>query len=114
MIALIGITIERKVTSRSRNAKPSTNAKTIGARCFIVWLKSCVLAVSPVTASCVSGGRVASTGGVTLVRRIFRCPRQEHEDPGGGERTHTRRSAHRPCDHEPPHARLLPVSLYAL
>ena len=32
MIALIGITIERKVRSSSRKAKPSTNANTIGAR----------------------------------------------------------------------------------
>src|ERR1700750_83800 len=40
VIALIGITIERNVTSSRRKAKPSTKANTIGARDFIVWLKS--------------------------------------------------------------------------
>ena len=60
-----GITIERNVKSKSRKAKPSTNANTIGARAFIVWLKSCVPAVSPVTASCVPGGSVAITRGIT-------------------------------------------------
>ncbi len=44
------MTIERKVSSRSRNASPRTKAKTIGARPFIVSLKSLVPAVSPVTA----------------------------------------------------------------
>src|SRR5439155_1163579 len=71
MIALIGITIERNVKSKSRKAKPSTNANTIGARCFIVWLKSTLAAVSPVTASCVPAGSVASTGGITSVRRTL-------------------------------------------
>ena len=39
-IALIGMTIERKVTSSSTNASPSTNANTIGACDFIESLKS--------------------------------------------------------------------------
>ncbi len=49
MIAWIGITIERKVNSNSRNAIPSTNAKTIGRCPFIAELKSAVPAVSPLT-----------------------------------------------------------------
>src|SRR5204862_328458 len=39
-IALIGTTIERNVSSNSRKASPSTNANTIGKRCFTVVLKS--------------------------------------------------------------------------
>ena len=70
MIALIGITIERKVRSSSRKANPSTNANTIGARDFIVLLKSTLAAVAPVTACSVPTGSVASTGGITWVRRV--------------------------------------------
>jgi hypothetical protein len=68
MIALVGITIVRNVNNSSRNAKPSTNANTIGARDFIVSLKSCVAAVVPVTASSVPAASVARTGGITLFR----------------------------------------------
>ena len=39
-IALSGITIERNVTSSSRNARPSTNANTIGRCDFMRSLKS--------------------------------------------------------------------------
>src|SRR5207247_3725096 len=49
-IALIGTTIERNVSSNSRKASPSTNANTIGKRCFTVVLKSREPAVSPDTA----------------------------------------------------------------
>src|SRR4029079_758259 len=68
MIALVGITIDRNTTSNNRNANPSTNANTYGARCFIVMLKSRVAAVVPVTATSVLSGSVASTGGITSVR----------------------------------------------
>ena len=54
-IALMGMTIERKVSSSSTNASPSTKAKTIGARAFIVSLKSLEPAVQPVTFVSVPG-----------------------------------------------------------
>ncbi len=49
-IAVIGMTTERNVASRSRNASPSTKRMTHGMRDFICSLKSCVAAVSPATA----------------------------------------------------------------
>jgi hypothetical protein len=58
------MTIERKVTSSSRNASDRTNAKTIGALDFIRSLKSCVPAAMPVTYACCTPGAeptVAST-----------------------------------------------------
>ena len=64
-IALIGITIERNVASRSRNASPRTNANTSGVLVFITWLKSAVAAAWPVTYASLSvplkaAGRVVS------------------------------------------------------
>ena len=49
MIALIGITIDRNVISRSRNAKMITKPKTYGILEPIWSLKSFEPAVSPVT-----------------------------------------------------------------
>ena len=49
MIALIGITIERKVTSSSRNASPNTKAKISGSLLFSLLAKSSELAASPLT-----------------------------------------------------------------
>ena len=49
MIALIGITIERKVTSSSRNASPNTKAKISGSLLFSWLAKSSELAASPLT-----------------------------------------------------------------
>src|SRR5262249_3848370 len=49
-IALIGITIERNVSSSNTNASPRTNANTIGARDLLLELKSAFPADSPVTA----------------------------------------------------------------
>ena len=49
MIALIGITIERKVTSISRNASPNTKAKISGSLLFSWLAKSSELAASPLT-----------------------------------------------------------------
>ena len=49
MIALIGITIDRKVTSSSRNASPNTKAKISGSLLFSLLAKSSELAASPVT-----------------------------------------------------------------
>ena len=51
MIALIGTTIERNVTSSRMNASVSTNANTIGRFDFITSLKSFDPAVKPVTAT---------------------------------------------------------------
>ena len=67
MIALIGMTSERNVTSSSRKAAESTNAKTSGACDFIVSLKSFELAVSPVTSAVVLG-TVPTVAGI----RVFR------------------------------------------
>ena len=50
MIALIGTTIERNVTSSRMKARLSTNANTIGRWDFIVSRKSFEKAVSPPTA----------------------------------------------------------------
>ena len=47
-MAVIGTTIERNVTSMSRNASPSTQANTSGACDFIESLKSRDWAVHPV------------------------------------------------------------------
>src|ERR671930_26118 len=71
-IDLIGITIERKVISKSRNASPRTKANTYGIRDFIWSLKSFVPAVSPVTATWTSGS-VFATGGITSWRGGFRA-----------------------------------------
>ena len=49
MIALIGTTIDRNVTSSSRNAAESTNAITYGMFDFSVSLKSRSCAVAPPT-----------------------------------------------------------------
>ena len=49
MIALIGITIERKVTSSRRNASPKTKAKISGSLLFSWLAKSWELAASPLT-----------------------------------------------------------------
>ena len=49
MIALIGITIDRKVSSRSRNANRRTKPKTSGAFVCIKCLKSWDCAVKPLT-----------------------------------------------------------------
>src|SRR5262245_4926422 len=48
-IAVAGITIDRNVQSRSRNARPSTNAKTYSWRPCSCLLKSTDRAVAPVT-----------------------------------------------------------------
>src|SRR5918994_2001623 len=56
-IALIGITIDRNVTSRRANAIANTNANTTGTRSCISWLKSSDPAVNPVTLVCVPGTR---------------------------------------------------------
>ena len=49
MMALTAITIDRNVAIRSTNARPRTNAKTIGAVLVICSLKSSEPAVMPVT-----------------------------------------------------------------
>ena len=49
MIALIGTTIERNVTSSSMKAADSTNANTCGAWDFSVSVKSRSCAVAPST-----------------------------------------------------------------
>ena len=67
MIALSGITIERNVTSSSRNARPSTNTKTSGAWAFIESLKSMDCAVQPVTCTVTPGTRPI-VAGITWLR----------------------------------------------
>ena len=67
MIAVSGITIERKVTSSSTNASPSTNANTNGARDFIVLLKSSVCPATPVVWVVMPGMRPI-VAGITLLR----------------------------------------------
>ena len=69
MTALTGMTIERNVSSSSTNARPSTNANTNGSRDFMRSLKSCVPAVTPVTAYSASGS-VSATGGITWLRSV--------------------------------------------
>ena len=49
MIALIGITIERKVTSINRKVSPKTNAKISGSLLLSWFLSSTESAASPVT-----------------------------------------------------------------
>ena len=59
-IAVIGITSERKLKRSSRNAAPSTNAKTNGTRSASRSLKSSEPAVSPPTAASTPGRRCSS------------------------------------------------------
>jgi hypothetical protein len=68
-IALIGMTIERKVRSSRRKASPSTYAKTIGARAFIVSLKSLEPAVHPVTFAS-APGTLPIVAGMTSLRSV--------------------------------------------
>ena len=67
--AFIGITIDRNVTSSSRKQSASTNANTSGACAFICSLKSCVPAVSPVTAA-FTPETVPSVDGITRSRSV--------------------------------------------
>ena len=69
-IAFNGITIERKVTSSSTNASPSTNANTIGACDFIESLKSRELAVMPVTCASAPCTRPI-VDGITVPRSVL-------------------------------------------
>ena len=55
MIALIGMTIERKVKSSSRNAVASTNAKTTGRCDLVTSVQSFDPAEKPVTSAVVPG-----------------------------------------------------------
>ena len=73
MIALIGITIERKLKSISRNESPSTKANTIGVLVFIVSLKSAVAAASPVTAAVTPPPSLSNAAG-TVVSRSWCMP----------------------------------------
>ena len=61
--------IERKVTSRSRKARPSTKVKTSGIRALIIALKSLVPAASPVTAT-VAPGIFPTVAGIRSLRRV--------------------------------------------
>ena len=67
MIALIGMTIERKVKSSRRNAAVRTKAKTIGACDLLVSLKSFDSAVKPVT-SAVTPGTAPIVAGMIVSR----------------------------------------------
>ena len=67
MIALIGITIERNVTSSRMNARLSTNRNTIGRCDFIVSRKSFDEAVMPLTAT--SASSLPTVAGTTSSRR---------------------------------------------
>ena len=62
-----GITIERKVTSSSRNASPSTHTNTSGAWDFIELLKSTEVPVSPMVFT-VTPGTLPIVAGMTLLR----------------------------------------------
>ena len=55
MIALIGTTIERNVTSSRMNASASTKPNTIGRCAFMASLKSLLPAVMPVMSTVVPG-----------------------------------------------------------
>ena len=63
------MTIERKVSSSSTKASPSTYAKTIGACAFIVSLKSLEPAVQPVTFAS-APGTLPIVAGMTSWRSV--------------------------------------------
>ena len=66
---MIGITIDRNVTSRRMNARPRTNANTIGRCDLIVSLKSFEPAVMPVTSVRTPRTR-PSVCGITVVAEV--------------------------------------------
>ena len=68
-IALIGITSDRNETSRSRNAKQRTKAKTSGADDFIFSFQSFDPAVVPVTATSTPGS-LPTVAGMISVRSV--------------------------------------------
>src|SRR3954451_9946683 len=68
MIALIGTTIERNVTSSRMNARLSTKANTIGRGDFIVSRKSLDMAVGPLTTASAPAS-LPTVAGTTSERR---------------------------------------------
>src|SRR5829696_3736625 len=74
MIALIGITIERNVTSSRMKASESTNRNTIGRCDFIVSRKSFEEAVMPLTAT--SASSLATVAGTTSSQHPHRLVRR--------------------------------------
>ena len=77
MIALSGMTIERKVKSSRRNAAVRTKAKTIGTCALLVSLKSFDSAVKPVTSA-------VTPGTAPIVAGIMRVPQLVHGRIGLG------------------------------
>ncbi len=67
---MIGITIERNVTSSSRNASPNTNAKISGSRFSRLVRKSSELAASPVTLT-VAPSTAPTVAGTMSSRSLF-------------------------------------------